>query len=179
MKTFREIKPGDHIYYLINNDELHEHNAFYSNGDENMQLQSLLDFTYNTNQHDKYEIYECEVLECEYPSKYSTKVYHMDMRGHYPCGVGSSDCYYYDAKSITLKVKSKYGISSIKFNTELYQESIIKGGIYFTDKTSVLKYFGESISKDIKNLWEDIDKKIEMVETLKRIRDNIKIEPVE
>jgi len=174
MKTFKDLKIGDHIYYVIERNKSQQNNFMCQLGDPIIDFNFIAENDYKLE--DKYKIYDCEIIDYIYPSTYQTPVYHMKMNGSNPYDIGSSYCEHIDEHNVTLKLKNSYGIGFIKVPIDTNEYQVFTGSYYFIKKADSLKYIDNLINKRIKTNINKINKLNKEIETLKDIQNKIDIE---
>ncbi len=139
MKTFKDIKSGDKIYFIQDYEKLNGQ-RIVNNIDEifaslikepEIEIEGI-------------NICEVEVKDVEYPAIRRLPVYYMEMCGDIPNGVGTSYTEEHDENNITIKIESIYDSTcEMSFDAPIENTSYspIKGGTYYTTKKEAIKSF--------------------------------------
>jgi len=139
MKTFKDIKSGDKIYFIQDYEKL--------NGQKptsNIQEIFASLMTEPEVITEGIDICEVEVKDVEYPAIRRWPVQYMKMSGDRPNGVGTSYAEEPDEEHITIKLESIYDSNiETSFDAPIDNTSYspIKGGTYYITKKEAIKSF--------------------------------------
>ena len=139
MKTFKDIKSGDKIYFIQDYEKLNGQRII-SDMDE-IFASLIKEPEVET---EGVNICEIEVKDVEYPTIRKLPVYYMEMCGDRPNGVGTSYTEESDEEHITIKLESIYDSNiETSFNAPIDNTSYspIKDGTYYTTKKEAIKSF--------------------------------------
>lgn len=171
MKTFKDIKSGDKIYFIQDYEKLNGqritsdiHEIFAS-----MMVESEVET-------EGVDICEVEVKDVEYPAIRRWPVHYMKMSGDRPNGVGTSYAEEPDEEHITIKLESMYDSrceTSFDAPIDNTSYSPIKGGTYIINKKEAIKYFKELIDSYIKKYIEESIKYKQKAVSLKEYKKHI------
>lgn len=139
MKTFKDIKPGDKIYFIQDYEKLNGQKP--TSNIQEIFASMMVEPEVIT---EGVDICEVEVKDVEYPAIRRWPVHYMKMSGDRPNGVGTSYAEEPDEEHITIKLESMYDSNSeTSFDAPIDNTSYspIKGGTYYTTKKEAIKSF--------------------------------------
>jgi len=171
MKTFKDIKSGDKLYFIQDYEKLNGQKP--TSNIQEIFASMMVEPEVET---EGVDICEVEVKDVEYPAIRRWPVHYMKMDGNRPNGVGASYAEEPDEEHITIKLESIYDSNiETSFDAPIDNTSYspIKGGTYITNKKESIKYFKELIDSYIKKYTEESIKYKQKAVSLKEYKKHI------